>query len=261
MKRVLDAWIWSLAVIIHGPVSVLALAVLVAVWGLAAYRWLWLPESSALILLLSLLWALAQIAIALSVLAAGAARAAEAASVGAVPAGGLGVITIEQKLMARTTLLVAAATVLFLPLTKVVSWVNVHTLEVASFLSFHFQKPVSHVVISEIFWSIEALIGMALAGCFVTFLILLLRSDWRGAWRQRGPILAGCCWRSGFFTTLLSVVFFGGPSYLLMTWHPIVVPGFWDYAQLILRMGGALNLLVLGWLFWLLSLARLSLEG
>jgi len=75
MKKTLDAWKWSLALVARSPVAVLGLALLSALWALAGDQWLALPESSAVMLLLSFLWALVQILIAVSVLAGTAASA------------------------------------------------------------------------------------------------------------------------------------------------------------------------------------------
>jgi hypothetical protein len=59
-------------------------------------------------------------------------------------------------------------------------------------------------------------------------------------------------------TGILAVGVFGGSAWLLATWRPIVRPGAWDYVQLLIRNILALFLLTLGWLFWALSLARIT---
>ena len=59
-------------------------------------------------------------------------------------------------------------------------------------------------------------------------------------------------------TSLLSLVIFGGLAWLFAAWPPKVAVGFWDYAQMLIRMGISLVLIIVGWLFWMLSLARLS---
>ncbi len=73
MRKIFQTWKGSLWVVAQNPISLLALAILEVLWLLGAYQWLWLPESSALVLLVSLVWAAAQVMIAVAVLAGTAA--------------------------------------------------------------------------------------------------------------------------------------------------------------------------------------------
>jgi hypothetical protein len=261
MKRALEAWKWSLAVIVRSLVSWVALAALSALWAFGGYKWLWLPESSAHGLLFSQDWALAQILVAVAVLAGTAAAAFDAVRDEGPPMGGMVFITFQRKLIGQALLLVLGVTPLIVVVTMLFAWLNVHALEVASFLTFHLEKPVSHVVIEKVFWTIEALIWIALAGFLLTSLIIGLRAGWSESWRRAGRTLLNCCFRAPFLSGLLSVGVTGGVTTLLANWHPLVFPGFWDYTQLTIRIVSCVLLLSLGWLFWILSLARLSHVG
>jgi len=258
MKKTIDAWKWSLELVARSPLAVLGLAVLVALWALAADQWLALPESSAWMLLLSFLWALAQILIALSVLAGTAASAAETAAFGIPPTRGLTFITFNRNLLARTALLVLPAALLLFVVAQIFGWVDAHSVEVGSFLTFHAEKPVSHIVIENIFWWIESLLWIVVWGSLLTFLIILLRSGWQEALRQSRRVFVNNFWRASFFTLLAGVAVFGGLAYFLVNWHPVVPPGYWDYSQAALRLGVGLLLLAAGWFFTLLSLAKLN---
>ena len=258
MKRAWQTWMWSLAVVVRSPLPVLALAVFSALWGLAAYQWLWLPESSAFLLLLAFVWAVAQILVTFAVLAGTTLSAAEAATARARRLGLRTLVRISGGQFARSIVMGAASVVIVLVVSALFGWVNSRALEVASFLTFHSEKPVSPVAIEKILWVIECALWTVMGGFLLSFLMIVLRAGWREAWRQAGRTLANCCWRSPFFTSLVSVVVFGGLVYLLVTWHPKVTPGFPDYSQVVLRMGVSLILLVAGWLFLLLSLARIS---
>jgi hypothetical protein len=258
MKKTLYAWKWSLELVAHSPVAVLGLAVLSALWVLAGDQWLALPESSAWMLLLSFLWALAQILIAVSVLAGTGASAAETAAFGSPPRSGLTFITFNRNLLARTALLVLPAALLVFVIAKIFGWVDAHAVEVGSFLTFHSEKPVSHIFIEKIFWWIESVSWIVVWGFLLSFLIVLLRSGWQEALRQGRRTFVNSFGRASFFTLLAGVAVFGGLSYLLVNWHPVVRPGFWDYTQAALRLGVGLLLLAAGWFFTVLSLAKLN---
>lgn len=258
MKKTLDAWLWSLGLVARSPVSILALGVLTALWVLAADQWLGLQESSGVMLLISFVWAMVQTLIAVSVLAGSAASAAESAAFGGPPRIGLTFSTFNRRLLARTALFALGAAVMVLVITKFFAWVDGHTVELASFLTFHSESPTSHIVIEKIFWWIETASWLAICAYLLTFLITLLRSGWGEALRDSRRMLAGCFAGSSFLTAVAGIVVFGGLSYLLIQWRPRPQPGFWDYAQAAIRLGLALLLLVSGWLFTLLSLARLN---
>lgn len=258
MKKTLEAWQWSLGLLARSPMAVLGLAVLSALWCLAAYEWLSLPEASVWMLLLSLIWALAQVLIAVSVLAGSAASAAEAAAFGSAPRIGLTFITFNRTLLARTVLFALPAGLLAWVTAGITGWLDAHSLEAASFLTFHSEKPVSYAVVGDVFWGIESLLWVAVSGFLLTFLIILSRAGWQEALRQTTRALVNSFWRASFLTCFVGVVMFGGLPYLLVNWHPKVTPGSWDYMQVVVRMGVALLLLVAGWFFILLSLARLN---
>ncbi len=247
-------WTQSLAVLARSPVYVLALAAIVGLWGWAGYEWLWLPESSWFVLALALIWILA-LAVLVVAVASGTAWSASAAASGD-----------EQRLSLRTILrlarlgstgpVVLAALVGFFLLAALFGWINDNSLSVASFLTFHSQQAVSYRLIGGIFWVIEALIWIMVAGAFMKWLIL--------ASNPRSAATASVSPRPARFslmiliTGILAAGVFGGAAWLLATWRPIVKPGLWDYAQLIVRNALALLAVTLGWLFWALSLARIT---
>ena len=68
MKKAFAAWMWSLAVLARSYRTVLALAILIALWDWAAYAWLGLPESSLWLLIIAVIWAVADIFVAVVVL-------------------------------------------------------------------------------------------------------------------------------------------------------------------------------------------------
>lgn len=259
MKRAIESWTWTLDVLARSPALILALAALAVVWSFGAYSWLGLAESSALLILLAVVWGLAQILIAVSVLA-GVASGAAAATRDARSVKWLGLLTFNRNLLIRAALLALIAIPLVLLVAEVFSWSEDLALRVASLLTFVSETAFSPIVIGKIFWVVKAALWVMLAGFLSSFLMILLRAGWKQAWRERRTVLRECCWKIPFLTGLLSLTVFGGLAYFLVTWHPTVTPGFWDYAQLALRMGGALLLLVIGWLFLMLSLARLILR-
>ncbi|MBI1984374.1 MAG: hypothetical protein HYS61_09265 [Acidobacteria bacterium] len=259
MKRALDAWTWTLDVLARSPALILALAALAVVWGFGAYHWLGLAESSALLILLAVVWGLAQILIAVSAVGGVAASAAATTTRDARSVKWLSLLTFDRNHLIRAALLGLIAISLVFLVAEVFSWSEDLALRVASLLTFVSETAFSPIVIGKIFWVVKAALWVMLAGFLSSFLMILLRAGWKQAWRARRPLIRECCWRIPFLTGLLSLTVFGGLAYFLVTWHPTVTPGFWDYAQLALRMGGALLLLVIGWLFLMLSLARLIL--
>jgi hypothetical protein len=145
-----------------------------------------------------------------------------------------------------------------LALAEIFAWVNQHSVEVASFLTFHSEKPVSYLIINSCLMVIEGLIWIAVAGSLLSFLLVLFSSGWQHARKQFGKVLWSGCFKIPFLTGVLSVVVFGGSAYALANWRPMVPAGFWDYLQLAVRVGLVVILLAAGGLFWLLSLARLD---
>jgi hypothetical protein len=258
MKRASAAWKWSLGVVARSYRTVVVLAALIAFWAWAAYQWLGLPESSALLLILAFIWAIVQLLAAVVIATGTVSGAAETAATEGrnVPLRSLWTINRKQLLSA----------LIFCIISVVILWtcgglfglVNSYSVEVASFLTFHSGKPVSHVLIEEIYNVIEGLLWIVLSGFLLSFFIALLRGGWRGAGKQTGELLAGCAYRTPFLTNLLSVAVFGGIAYELVNWHPMVPAGFWDYTQMLVRFSLALILISAGLLFWSLSLARLQ---
>jgi len=258
MRNAIHTWGRSLGAVARSPLPVLALAVVAALWCWAAYAWLGLPESSLLLLALALLWAVVQI---LAVVALATASVISAVGAVATDARQLTLgsfVRVQRRQLRQTLLLAVAATMAALLVGALFGWINAHALEVASFLTFRSGKPVSHVVIEKVYAVIEGLLGIALAGFFLSLLIQGLRDGWTQARKQVLRTLAASCFRTPFLSAFLSVLIFGGLPYLLATWHPKVSPGFPDYAQMVARLGLALVLLVVGWLFWILSLSRLN---
>ncbi len=259
MRSAARAWTWALDVLARSSVLVLALAVLVALWGLGAYHWLGLPESSALLYLLALVWGLAQMAVVVIVLAGVASSAGAAATRHARAMKLSSLVTFNRNLLIRTALLALLAIPLVLIFAEAFSWSEDLASRVASLLTFVSETAYSPIVVGKILWVIEAALWVMLAGFLSSLLMVLLRSGWKEAWRERRRLVIECCCKIPFLTGVLSLAIFGGLAHALAAWHPTVTPGFWDYAQLALRVGGALLLLVIGWVFLILSLARLIL--
>ena len=258
MKNAFAVWVWSLKVVTRSYRLVGVLAVLTALWTLAAYQWLGLPESSTLLLILALIWAIVQLLATVGIVAGTVAGAVEAASTGgrSLPLGVLWRMTWKRLL--NTLLLCILGSVLVWLCGLIFDWINERSVEVASFLTFHSQIPVSYVLIEEIYRVIEALLWIALSGSLLSFFVAILRSGWREAGKQRWKLLTGCALQTPFLTSLLSVAVFGGIADELVNWHPLTPAGFWDYTQMSVRLALALILISAGVLFWSLSLARLQ---
>lgn len=256
MKRALTAWIWSLGVVARSYRTVVVLAALMALWVFAAYEWLGLAESSALLLALALVWVLAQTIAGIIVVGGTVAGAAEVAATAGTNFPASSVWTKGRKQIGTTLLYCLASSFVTWICSTVFDWVNEHSVEVASFLTFHSQKPFSHILLEEIYTVIEWLLWTVLAGFLASSFIAIFRDGWRRAAVPSGKRLVECAFGTAFLTTLLSVVVFGGLAYELVNWHPMVPPGFWDYSQMIVRFSLALLLLSAGTLFGFLALAR-----
>jgi len=259
MEKAIATWRWSLGTVARSSALLLTLAGLVTLWGVGAYEWLWLPESSLLLLLLGLVWGLVQVLVVVGILAATATSATAAAATSANRLGWRDFLGLDRRQFSRCLILAVIAGLLVLALLQVFSWSDDYALEVASFLTFRSERAINPIAVGKVFWVIQAWLWLVVWGFLLSFLTVLLRAGWREAGRQAARVLANCCWSAAFFTSLLSVVVFGGLAYLLAMWHPKVAVGFWDYGQMLVRLGAALALLVIGWLFWMLSLARFSL--
>ncbi len=258
MNRAFAAWKWSLGGVARSYRAVLVLAALTALWAFAAYEWLGLPESSALLLILALLWAIVQLLAAVAIVGGILTGATEAAGTEGRSFPLRALWMMGPKIFVTALIFCLASLVLVWAGGGVFDWINAHSVEVASFLTFHSEKAVSYVLIGGIYGVIEFLVWIVLGGFLLSVYIALLRGGWRGAGKQTWKLLAGCAFRAPFLTSVLSVFVFGGIPYELAHWRPMVPPGFWDYTQMIVRFSLALILISAGGLFWALSLARLQ---
>jgi hypothetical protein len=258
MTTAITTWKWSLGVVARSYRATLLLAVLIALWALGAYEWLVMPaESSALLMILSLIWAVTQLLIAAVVVGGTAAGAADAAAAEArvYPVGALW--RHGRKRVAATLVFSLLSFGLVWICGTVFDWVNSHAVEVAAFLTFHSEKPVSHELLENVDSGVEYLLWIVVCGFLLSIFIVLLRVGRRSVREQWVSILAACTFRTPFLSSLLSVTVFGGLANRLTTWHPVVPPGFWDYTQVAARFSLALFIISAGLLFWTLSLARL----
>ncbi len=236
--------------------TVAALAGLVALWCWLAYEWLGLPESSALMLILALLWALAQIVAASIIvggIVSGAVHAAAAEGMD-LPINSLWKLSKRSILNALIFLMLCALVALVC--SDILGWIGDHSLEVASFLTVHLGSPVNRVRIDQLLEGIEGLFWIVLSGYFLSLFTTLLREGWRSVRKQRWRLLGRSVFHRPMVASLLSVGVFGLPAYKLVNWHHTVPPGFWDYTQLVMRFSFVLLIISAGWCFWVLSLAR-----
>ena len=258
MKRALTAWKWSLGVVARSYQTVVVLAALLALWVFAAYEGLGMPaESSVLLMILSAIWAIAQLLAAAVIVGGALAGAGESAASENRRFPLRTLWTLGRKNVIATLVFCIVSLILLWICGAAFNWVSGHSVEVASFLTFHSEKPVSHELIENIYNGIEWLLWIIVGGFLLNFSIVMLRAGWQRAGKQSVRMLVACTLRTPFLTSLLSVVVFGGLAYKLTHWHPIVPPGFWDYTQVIVRFALALFILAAGVLFWSISLARL----
>jgi len=234
MKRAFAAWKWSLGEVTRSYRTVVVLAALIALWIFAAYEWLGMPaESSALLMILAFLWAVAQILAALVIIGGIVSGSAQAAVTDARSFPLAALWTSGWKKIVTTLVFCSVSAVFVCLCSMIFDGVNEHALEVASFLTFHSEKAVSHVPIEQIYNFIESLLWIVLSGFLLSLLLTLLQMGWSGARKRTFTLLASCVYRAPFFTSLMSILIFGGFAYKLANWHPVVPPGFWDYTQMI----------------------------
>ena len=251
------AWTSSLRVLGRSPVYVVTLAAILALWALAGYQWLWLPESSAWMLALTAVWLAAMVILALAVLA-GSALSVLTVATGSDARLRLGrILSFDKKRLRGAALVALIGLLIGLALDALFGWINNRALEAASFLTFQTQHPVSYVVIEKLFWVIKVMVWIAGAGLMMAWLLKHSRPPSEAA--PPGTPSRPIRWFGTivFLTGVLAVGLFGGLAWSVSTWHPQVKPGDWDYAQLGIRTGAALLLITLGWLFWMMALARL----
>ncbi len=253
------AWGWSIAVLVRSLLAVIICAVFLGLWGLGAYEWLGIPESSALVLLLSLLWAITQAFATVAAVAGTASAAVETVADDALQISLASLFRFGRKRFVRCLSWSIVASVAGLALAEIFDWVNRHSMEIASFLTFRSGKPVSYLDINKGLVAVEFLVWVAVVSLFMSFLVALFRTNWRLASGQLGRILGYSVW--SFLTGLIAVVFCGGVAYALANWRSGVPAGFWDYSQVVARTTLALIILAAGWFFWLLSLAQLDSQS
>jgi hypothetical protein len=259
MKKAFATWKWSLGVVARSPLVLGTLAAIAALWSYGAYQWLWLPESSALLLVVALLWAIVQIAVAVGVVVGTVASASDAAASATTHLSLRSLTGFTRRQYARALGGVVLAGILVLIVHWIFALADERALEVASFLTFHSEKAVSPATVGKVFWVIEWLVWIVTWGFLVSLFLIVHTAGWGEARRRAARTLKDCCWRASFFTSLLTLLVSGGLSWLLSTWHPKAPVGFWDYAQTVSRLGISLVLIVVGSLFWVVSLARLGL--
>jgi hypothetical protein len=258
MKNALATWKWSFGVVTRSPLALLALTLVLAAELYGAYRWLYFPmESAAYLMVLGSLWALILFAALAGLIAVSTASANDAVAAGARSIDVRSLVRFSRTGWLRTAAFVVIAVLILPGVYSLFSWINSYSLEVASWLTFRSEKPVAQESAEAVLSWIESFLWVVVAGFLLGFLLAPVRQGWREALRAVPRLFADACWRAPLLTGLISVVVFGDLACLLFTWHPIVPPGFLDYAQIIIRNGLALAVAVAGWLFWMLSLARL----
>jgi hypothetical protein len=215
-------------------------------------------ESSALLFCLAAVWALAQILAVVVILAGIVLGAVQAAATDESCVALRSLVRIKGRTLLKALAFLVVGFVVVWVCGAAFHWIDEHSVGVASFLTFHSQKPVSYMLIQDVYDLIEGLLWTVVGGFLLSFLIVLLRASWRPALAQTGQLLAACAFRSSFLTSIVTVVVYGGLAYELTNWHPVVPPGFWDYAQMLVRLSLVLLLVSTGAMFWLLALARLQ---
>jgi hypothetical protein len=261
MSKVISTWKWSLGVVTRSLGTVILLAALAGAWCIGAYELLGLPaESSLLFMVIGLVWALAQLWLA-ALLAGGTLAGAGATAAGLDHRVRFqNVWKLGRKRILATIAFAIASFIIAWGVSNAFGWINDHSLEVASFLTFHLQKPVSHEALEvNLFDVVESVVWIMLSGFLLSYFMVLIHSGWRTARAQSGNLLKGCVYRAPFATGVLAALVFGGLAHLLAGWHPLVTPGTSDYAQVVARFAVVLFLMTAGVLFWTLSLARLFL--
>jgi hypothetical protein len=257
MRNALATWKWSLLVTLRSPLAVLVLAIVAALWGFGAYEWLWFPsEASVPQLLVGAVWLLALFVVLAGFVTASITNA-QAIAVEERPAltvHRLSHLSLHQIVNCMGFLVVAG--LLALVIYVAFDWINYRALEVASFLTFRSERAVAPETVERVFRFLQSLLWVAASGFLLSFVSATLQRGWRAAARAVPQLLANACWRATFLTTCLSLIAFGGVSYLLATWHPKVSAGFSDYAQATIRLGVGLLWSAIGWLFWILSVIR-----
>lgn len=258
MKNTFAAFVWSLEAVVFSYRTVIALAGLVALWSWLAYEWLGLSESSALMLILALVWAIAQIMAAVMIVGGVVSGAVKASAAEGLDLPVNSFWRLSRKDTWNTLIFLILCALLASLCNAILGWVNDHALEVASFLTFHLRRSVNHVRIEELFGIVEWLIWIILAGFLLNLFTTLLREGWLAVRRQRWKLLAGAAFQGPFLASLLSAGVVSFACNKVSNWHHTVPPGFWDYFQVLGRYSFILLLISAGVCFWVLFLARLQ---
>jgi hypothetical protein len=259
MKNALKTWIWSLGVVARSPLTVGALALVLAAALYAGYRWLYFPmESAVSLFLLGLVWALLAMTVMVGLVAASTGAALEIAASGARAIPLRGLLRFNGRHWRRIAGFMLLAIPVVLAVYSIFEWINNYSLEVASWLTFNAEKPVAPETVERFLGWVEYVLWTVMAGFQGGFLLTLIRDGWRRALRSSPGLLANACWRATFLTTLVSILVFVGIAQLLVNWNPTAPPGYLDWAQVIVRCGLALSLIVAGWIVWILAMARQS---
>lgn len=257
MKNAITIWKWSLRVVARSPRVLIALSTVVVIGLFGAFRWLYFPmESAVYLMVIGLLWAVVQYFVLVSLFTATAFVTGESADSSTDRLNVRSLVRFGRCHWLRCAGFLVIAGLFVQLLRFASSFLEEHSLEVASFLTFRSEKPVAPETVEAVFGWIETLLWVVALGFLLSFLLALVRGGWRAALRATPRLFGNSCWRTPFLTGVISLVGFGGLAYMLATWIPKAPPGFLDYAQLIIRNGLALVLVVAGLLFWLLSLAR-----
>ena len=211
-------------------------------------------------LVLALIWGIAQLLVVLIIVGGTVGGAANISSEKGrvIPISALW--AIDPRSLGSALIFCLASLLLAWLIRTGFGWVDEHSIEVASFLTFHLQKAVSHAPIEKIYEAVEGLLWIIVNGFLISLFVVFMRSGWREARKQKWRLLRECSFGGPFLASAISVVLFGGIAFELANRHPTVPPGLWDYAQMIVRLSLALIIVSVGMLFWVLSLSRLQVR-
>jgi hypothetical protein len=253
------AWAQSFGVLVDSSIYVFVLTAIVCLWCLAGYGWLSLPKTSGWVLALVVPVPLALAVLGL-ILLAGCVESISLAASGTERSLRLRrLYCFDKGRLGRALQIVLAGLLLLLALRALFGWLDAHTLTLVSVLTFHHRHPVSQVPIAKTVWVIEALISIFSAGFAMTWLLVLSNPAQPKTPRGVPGTLARSVGLSVFLTGLLSTAVFGGLAWRLAISQPVYKAAGWDVAKFVICNGAAFLLLTLGWLFWALALACLTL--
>jgi hypothetical protein len=249
----------SFGVLVYSRIYVFVLTAIVCLWCLAGYEWLSLHKTSGWVLALVVTVPLALAVLAFILLAGCIASVSLAASGTERSLHLRRIFCLDKRRLGRAFQVVLAGLLLLLALRALFGWLDAYTLTLASFLPFHLRHSVSQVPIAKALCVIEALIWIFSAGIVMTWLLVLSNPARPKASRGMPGTLARLVGLSVFLTGVVSAVVFGWLAWLLAISQPVYKAGAWNVVQFVICNGAALLLLTLGWLFWALALACLTL--